>query len=212
MILYYVNLCSIPFYYGIIYFSQQPYHIILFVICHVDIDIKYTHEHSYIWCSPFEVWYIKVFASRQVVRDPGKALKKLTPIEHLMTGGAAGGIDSLTIHGTGLTMNILFGCHGKCEGFKNNISFSTSLALRLCLWCVCVCLWQKNTQKKAANDGDQRSLAWSSSTDQTKGFTCWFYGEHPIPKTLACFTVDAIIMLMAIVSPVDILEKIKPCF
>lgn len=26
----------------------------------------------------------------QVVRDPGKALKKLTPIEHLMTGGAAG--------------------------------------------------------------------------------------------------------------------------
>ena len=26
----------------------------------------------------------------QVVRDPSKALKKLTPIEHLMTGGAAG--------------------------------------------------------------------------------------------------------------------------
>jgi len=25
-----------------------------------------------------------------VVRDPSKALKKLTPIEHLMTGGAAG--------------------------------------------------------------------------------------------------------------------------
>lgn len=26
----------------------------------------------------------------QVVRDPSKALKKLTPIDHLMTGGAAG--------------------------------------------------------------------------------------------------------------------------
>ena len=117
MILYYVNFCSIPFYYGII-FLQQPYHIILFVICHVDIDIKYTHEHLYIWCSPFAVWYIKVFASRQVVRDPGKALKKLTPIEHLMTGGAAGGIDSWTIHGTGLTMNILFGCHGRLKDSK----------------------------------------------------------------------------------------------
>lgn len=96
---YIVNFCSIPFHYGIIYFLQQPYHIILFVICHVDIDIKYKHEQFYIWCSPFAVWYIKVFASRQVVRDPGKALKKLTPIEHLMTGGAAGGIDSLIFMG-----------------------------------------------------------------------------------------------------------------
>ena len=147
MILYYVNLCSIPFYYGIIYFSQQPYHIILFVICHVDIDIKYTHEHLYIWCSPFAVWYIKVFASRQVVRDPGKALKKLTPIEHLMTGGAAGGIDSLTIHGTGLTMNILFGCHGKLKGIQKQHKFFDKFSSSVVsLVCVCVCLWQP--QKK----------------------------------------------------------------
>lgn len=53
----------------------------------------------------------------------------------------------IDFHGTGLTMNILFGCHGKCEGFKNNISFSTSLALRLCLWGVCVCD-KKYHQKK----------------------------------------------------------------
>jgi len=33
----------------------------------------------------------------EVVRDPGKALKKLTPIEHLMTGGAAGAVAKTVI-------------------------------------------------------------------------------------------------------------------
>lgn len=33
----------------------------------------------------------------EVVRDPSKALKKLTPIEHLMTGGAAGAVAKTVI-------------------------------------------------------------------------------------------------------------------